>query len=301
LVPASGYGQPIPNPNGTAPGVIIENNNKVIICFPGPPNELIPMLNNYVVPFLAKRAGESAAVILSKTLRLTGIGESQAEETVKDLLLSDNPSVAPLAKPGECWLRITAKAQTKELAQSLIAPKEAALRERLGDYVYGVDNENLEYAVVELAKRKKAWIATAESCTGGLLAHRITTIPGASDIFATGRVAYANETKSALADVRPETIQKYGAVSEETAREMAIGVKNRYGAQIGLSTTGIAGPGGGTESKPVGLVYVGIAKPNGSVHVEGHVLTGSRTHVMVRASQTALTFARLALLELPDA
>jgi nicotinamide-nucleotide amidase len=298
MIPAEGFGRAIPNPNGTALGVIIENNNKIVACLPGPPNEFLPMAADYLIPYLKEKNANNPRAILSKTLRIIGIGESEVEQRVIDLLHNDNPSIAPLAKPGECWLRITASAKDDETANALIQPLEDEIRARLGDAVYAADEESLEEIIVNLARQKNAWIATAESCTGGLLAHRITSIPGASDIYATGVITYANQTKIELADVNPATIEAHGAVSAETAAEMAIGVRKRYGATIGLATTGIAGPGGGTDTKPVGLVYVAIAKPDGSAHVEGHVYIGQRTHVMQRATQTALIMARNALLEM---
>ncbi|MDR3711143.1 MAG: competence/damage-inducible protein A [Capsulimonadaceae bacterium] len=292
LVPAAADGQPVPNPNGTAPGVIVEKNGKIAICLPGPPNEFIPMVEQTVVPFLSSRNSGQTAVIKSKTLRIIGIGESRVEEMVHDLLLSDNPTVAPYAKLGECHLRITARAETGEKADALIAPREAALRARLGDAVYGVDDEALEHSVVELLKKHKLTIATAESCTGGLLARRITSIAGASNVFRTGIVSYSNDAKQSLLDVQADTLKKFGAVAAETAREMATGVRELDAADIGVAVTGIAGPDGGTPEKPVGLVYICVVSGDDEPRVERFLYPGSRTDITQRASQNALALVR---------
>jgi len=296
LVPSAGYGQPIPNCNGTAPGIIVEKNGKIVICLPGPPNELIPMVEQTVSPFLAKKLTGKPAVIKSRVLRIVGIGESRVEEMVRDLLLTNNPSVAPLAKPGECHLRITARAQTDVLAGALIAPREEALRKRLGDAVYGADDETLEYAVVSLLEKRNLTIATAESCTGGLVAHRLTSVPGASVVFKTGIVAYANKTKEQLLDVGADTLQEFGAVSTQTAREMAVGVRNLDGADIGVGITGIAGPSGGSLEKPVGLVYIAVCGIDDEPRVEKHQYLGNRADIVTRASQSALALVRKVLL-----
>lgn len=297
LVPAAGDGRRIPNPTGTAPGVIVEKSGKIAICLPGPPNELIPMVEQTVIPYLHAKTTGRPAVIKSRVLRIIGIGESRVEEMARDLLLSDNPTVAPLAKLGECHLRITARAETEEQADALIRPREDALRVRLGDAVYGIDNENLEYAVVKLLEKRKLTIATAESCTGGLLAHRLTSISGASNVLHTGIVAYANRTKERLLEVAPETLQKYGAVSPETASEMAAGARRLDGADIGVGITGVAGPTGGTPEKPVGLVYIGICGPDDEPRVERNVYLGSRADIQARAAQSALALIRSALLK----
>ncbi|HEY3333335.1 MAG TPA: competence/damage-inducible protein A [Capsulimonadaceae bacterium] len=297
LLPKDTDGRGVPNPNGTAPGVIVEKDGKIGICLPGPPNELIPMLEQSVVPYLGQLVSGERKVILSRVLRITGIGEHQVEELTRDLLLSENPSVAPLAKPGECHLRITASATSEADAESLIAPREASLRARLGDAIYGIDDETLEFAVVTLLKSKRATVATAESCTGGLVAHRIATISGASDVFHTGIVAYANETKTELLDVDPLILNEFGAVSEQTCRQMAENVRARYGATFGVAITGIAGPTGGTAEKPVGLVYIGVATAT-ETHIERHDYTGERTMTMLRASQSALALLRREALRL---
>ncbi|HEX5322469.1 MAG TPA: competence/damage-inducible protein A [Capsulimonadaceae bacterium] len=282
------------NPVGTAPGVLIEKNGKTAICLPGPPNELIPMVEQSVVPYLAEKTGQKT-VIKSRVLRIIDRGESMVEEDTKDLLLSENPTVAPLAHLGECHLRITARASSEEEADEMIQEKETALRERLGDYIYGVDDETLEVAVVRLMMIKNQFVATAESCTGGLLAQRITSVPGASDVFWTGIVSYANQTKEKLLKVPKDMLEKHGAVSPEVAAAMAQGARKLDEATIGIGITGIAGPSGGSEEKPVGLVYIGLAAKEGTV-VERMQYGGRRDDIRRRASHSALALIRRYLL-----
>ena len=297
LVPAHGRG--IPNPQGTALGALFEIGGKIAICLPGPPNELIPMTNQTVEPYLSEKTSGSRSVILSRTLRIAGMGESLVEERAKDLMASDNPTVAPYAKTGEVHLRITARAETPEAAQALIGPREAALRERLGDVVYGVDNETLEGAVVGLLKILGQNIAVAESCTGGLVAKRITDVPDASHVFDLGIVAYANAMKINFLSVPEQTIMQHGAVSAETAKAMAQGILRNAQADIGVSTTGIAGPGGGSDAKPVGTVHIGLAWDGGVISEHHHIL-GSRVDVAYRASQNALALVRRFLMNPND-
>jgi nicotinamide-nucleotide amidase len=277
--------------------VIVEKGGKIAICLPGPPDELIPMVEQTVVPYLSQLVSGSRTLIKSRVLRIVGVGESRVEEMTRDLLLSQNPTVAPLAKTGEVHLRITARAASDAEAESLIAPKEAALRARLGNAVFGIDDESLEKVVVALLKQHKATVATAESCTGGLVAHRIATVSGASDVFNTGIVAYANETKRNLLGVNADVLNEFGAVSEQVCAEMAEGARARYGATIGVGITGIAGPTGGTPEKPVGLVYVGVATVAGC-RVARNEYIGERVTVMHRASQTALAMVREELLRM---
>ncbi len=296
LVPAHGRG--IPNPQGTALGALFETQGKIAICLPGPPNELIPMTNQTVEPYLSEKTLGSRMVIQSRTLRIAGMGESLVEERAKDLMASDNPTVAPYAKTGEVHLRITARAKTPEEAQALIAPREAAIKERLGDVVYGVDNETLEGALVGLLKMLGQTVAVAESCTGGLVAKRITDVPDASHIFGLGLVTYSNDAKIKYLGIPAETIDATGAVSPETAKAMAVGARLAGNADIGISTTGIAGPGGGTDAKPVGTVHIGLAWDSGVISEHHHIL-GSRADVAYRASQNALALVRRFLMN-PD-
>lgn len=247
------------NDNGTAPGVAMERDGKCVVLMPGPPNEMRPMFEEKVKPFLLKKTG---GVILSHTVRTMGIGESAMAETVADLLQGSNPTVAPYAKQGEALLRVTAHAAGADEAQRLMAPVLKEIQSRLGAYIYGVDTDSIQQAVVEALAAKKLRVATAESCTAGYISKRITEIAGASAVFDCGVAAYANAVKEKLLGVRHETLQTYGAVSAETALEMAEGIRALSHADIGVSVTGVAGPGG-SEDKPAGCSYIGIADKDG--------------------------------------
>jgi nicotinamide-nucleotide amidase len=297
LVPVHGGG--LPNPNGTALGALFEKDGKIAICLPGPPNELIPMAESSVEPYLREKTAGQRSILQSRILRIVGMGESLVEERAGDLMATDNPTVAPYAKTGEVHLRITARAPSPEEASTLIAPREAALRERLGDVVYGVDDETLESVVVGMLTLMGRSIALAESCTGGLIAKRLTDVPDASRIFGLGLVTYSNEAKTKFLGVPEEMIARVGAVSPEVARAMAVGARAAGNADLGLSVTGIAGPGGGSEAKPVGTVHIGLAW-DGGVLSEHHHLLGSRADIAYRASQNALALVRRFLLD-PEA
>ena len=292
-VPREGRG--LPNPNGTALGALFEKDGKVAICLPGPPNELIPMTEESVEPFLAERTSGARTVIKSRLLRIVGMGESVVEAKVGDLMLSDNPTVAPYAKTGEVHLRVTARAGSDAEAESLIAPREAELRQRLGEVIYGTDKQTLEMATVALLKEKYQTVAVAESCTGGLISKRLTDIPGASDVFGLGLVTYSNESKTQFLGVPADLIAVHGAVSLEVAQAMAAGARDAGKADIGVSVTGIAGPTGGTDEKPVGTIHIGLAWDGGSVS-EHHHFMGRRADVALRASQAALALLRRFLL-----
>ncbi|MBV6458083.1 MAG: putative competence-damage inducible protein [Fimbriimonadaceae bacterium] len=285
--------RPLSNPNGTAPGLICEKGGKVVICLPGPPAELGPMVENFVKPYLAEKSG--SGIILSRVIRIIGLGESVVESKVKDLLVSKNPTIAPLAHTGEVHLRVTARAANHSEAAKMIEPLEAEVRRRLGQAVYGCDTETLEGACIELLRQKSAMVAVAESCTGGMLGARLTSIPGSSDVVVGGAITYANSMKVKLAGVTEETLVQHGAVSAECAKEMALGVKELCSADFTLSVTGIAGPGGGSAEKPVGLVYIGVAAP-GSVEAFQYSFPGSREVVRQRSVQAALFRLREALL-----
>jgi nicotinamide-nucleotide amidase len=277
---------PIPNPYGTAPGLRIARERQWLFALPGPPNEFEPMVREQVVPFLAQRT--KGEVIRSRVLRLSGIGEADAEALVQDLVRSPNPTLAPLAKLGEVHLRITARAPSTDEAEQMIAQMERTVRKRLGAYIYGTDDTTLEQAVVNLLREHGQSLATAESCTGGLVSHRVTEVPGSSDVFVGGIVAYSNAVKQQELGVPQEVLAQYGAVSEPTARAMAEGVRARLGSHWGIGITGIAGPTGGTPEKPVGLVYIGLSDPTGTL-VTRHLFLGDRQTVKWRASQVALT------------
>ncbi|MGG7079584.1 competence/damage-inducible protein A [Clostridium sardiniense] len=281
------------NENGTAPGAIFEKNDKTIIVLPGPPKEMEPMFKNHVRKYLEKRTGDT---IVSEVLRVFGIGESSAEKKLQDLIDNGkNPTIAPYAKEGEVIFRITAKAKSEEEAKQLIKPLKDEVYSRLGDAVYNTGDTTLQDTVAEMLVNKDMTIGVSESCTGGLLSSKLIEYPGISKVFLEGAVTYSNEAKMRTLNVKKETLEKFGAVSHETAKEMAEGIAKRAGARIGVSTTGIAGPTGGTEEKPVGLVYFGIYV-DGEVKSYKHIFTGDRNSVRNRASMTALDIIRRSLL-----
>ena len=244
------------NDNGTAPGMAIEKDGVHILVLPGPPRELKPMFRNCAVPYLMQF---SDRIIVSHNIRTFGIGESLMAERVNDLFDAENPTVAPYAKDGEALLRVTAMARTKEEAENLCKPVINEIKSRLDGFVYGVDYTCIEEAVIEKLKEKHMKVATAESCTGGLIAKRITDVPGASEVFDCGIISYANEIKHRVLGVSEDDLNKYGAVSEPVARQMAQGALKVSGADIAVSVTGIAGPDSDSTNKPVGLVYIGLA------------------------------------------
>lgn len=285
----------IDNDNGTAPGIIIEGENgKIAILMPGPPNELKPMFENSVAPYLNQLQPEG---IYSKMVKLCGMGESQAETLVADLLENQtNPTLAPYAKTGEVHFRVTAKAVDEETANVLMEPMIDELYKRFGNLIYTIDeNVTLEESIVEILKEKGMTLTTAESCSGGLLAGRIMNVAGASAVYNEGYITYANAAKEKILGVQHATLETYGAVSKETAYEMAVGAAKAASADAALSVTGIAGPDGGTKEKPVGLVYVGCYV-NGKVRVEEFRFTGNRSKNRDYAVVRALTLLREELL-----
>jgi nicotinamide-nucleotide amidase len=285
----------LPNKRGTAPGAIIEKDSKTFIILPGPPYELQPMFEDYVMPYLAERGHER---ICSRVLRIYGLGESTVEETIKDLLINQtNPTIAPLASYGEVTLRLTAKCERWEDPLEIIKPVEDEIRKRLGHAVYGVDNQRLETVVAGLLKEKGLTLAVAESCTGGLISNMITNIPGISQNFLEGCITYSNDAKIKRLGVSKDTLKRYGAVSRETAREMVMGIVETTGANLGLAVTGIAGPGGGSEHKPVGLVYIGIAA-NSQVEVKQYQMQGDRKRIKHSTAILALDLLRRKLLNI---
>lgn len=248
------------NNNGTAPGLGMEKDGKHILLLPGPPRELKPMFFESAVPYL-KRFSDK--IIISHNVRTFGIGESAMSQLVEDLLESENPTVAPYAKDGEALLRVTAMADNEAEADRLCAPVIEEITNRLGDYIYGIDLTCIEEAVVALLKEKGMKLATAESCTGGLIGKRITNISGASSVFDCGIISYSNEIKHKILGVSEDDLKKYGAVSEQVAKQMAQGVLKLSGADVAVSVTGIAGPNSDGTDKPVGLSYIGLAHKNG--------------------------------------
>lgn len=245
------------NDHGTAPGLCINVKNKTVIMLPGPPRELEPMVDNYVVPYLMKL---SKTRILSKNINYFGIGESSLEQMIRSEIEKDvNPSVAPYCGNGEVRLRVTASAESEEAAERMIDEKIKHLLELTGEYSYGVDAVSLENKLVSELKKYNMTVTTAESCTGGRVASRITSVSGASEVFERAFVTYCDKAKREELGVKKSTLEKYTAVSEQTAKEMAEGARKRSNADISLAVTGYAGPNGGTERSPVGTVFISVA------------------------------------------
>lgn len=279
------------NPKGTAPGFALAVGDKLVISLPGPPREMEPMLRDHVVPLLSETFG-LGQTIATRVLRTSGVSESEIDAKIGDLFrASVNPSIAVLAHVGEVHVKITAKAPSREAAAALIDQLEAEIRRRLGDCIFSSDGSSLA-AVVGAELRARGWtIATAESCTGGLIGSMITAVPGASEYYRGGVIAYSNEAKTALLDVAAATIELHGAVSEEVASAMALGAKSALGAHVGLAVTGIAGPAGGSEQKPVGLVYIAVASQDGRLEARRLHLSGDRESVARRGALAALMLA----------
>ena len=282
----------IPNPLGTAPGALVEWEGTLFATLPGVPAEMKRMFEETLEPLIRERSDGS---IVSKTLHFTGIGESALAERVQDFLDATDPTVAPLAGQGRVRLRITTRAATEEEAHGKIEPVEREILLRLGDYFFGEDEETLESSVGRLLSGRGATVALAESCTGGLLCKRLTDVAGSSAYFEEGFVTYSNASKERLLGVPGGMLAEHGAVSEPVARAMAEGARKVSGADYGLSVTGVAGPDGGTEEKPVGLVYVGVADAEGAV-AEKLDLTAwarSRGAIRERSANRALDLLRL--------
>lgn len=270
------------NPNGTAPGIAIEGEGgKTVIMLPGPPREFEPMVDNEVLPYLAARRGE---VFFSRNIHIMGMGESAVENELRELMEhSANPTVAPYAKDGECRLRITARAADEASAAAMCDKVvEEIFQTAVGEHIYGVDVGKIEMALVAALADKGLTLSTAESCTGGLIAKRITDVAGSSAVFFGGVVTYTNEMKELLLGVKHETLSAHTAVSEQVAAEMAEGVRARLGTDIGISTTGYAGPSpSGDEDNPVGTVYVGISSERGT-EVTRFSFSGMRSREYIR-------------------
>ena len=275
---------------GTAPACAFEGEGCLVIMLPGPPRECTPLFREKVMPFLEKRRG---GALCSRYVKVFGMGESEmASRLSRQMDTWENPTAAPYAKEGECLVRITAMGKDKEEAFSMTEPAVREVRQVLGDVVYGVDVDSLEQVVVQEMTARGLTLATAESCTGGLMGKRITDVPGASACYLGGVVSYQNEVKENLLGVRHETLISKGAVSEDTACQMAEGVRKALGADIGISTTGVAGPGGGTPEKPVGLIYVGISTGDRTWAVRILRPRQSRESLRRLASSTAFDLVR---------
>lgn len=280
------------NENGTAPGIILEENGKILVMLPGPPKETIPMFEQQVRPYLSSR---QEYTLVSRVLRVAGVGESEMETKVKDLIdAQENPTIAPYAKQNEALLRITARAATEEEAEKLIDPVAEKIYQRLGSSIYAEGETTLEAVVSQMIIDRHMTLAISESCTGGLLTAAFVEYPGISKVLCDGIVSYSNKAKMDLLNVKAETLENYGAVSHETAAEMARGVAERSGVDIGISTTGVAGPDGGTPEKPVGLVYIGLCI-DGEVKTKEYHFVGDRQKIRERTVYQALNWLRLEL------
>lgn len=276
------------NPNGTAPGFIaLRGDGKFVACMPGVPREMRPMLHDQILPWLVKRYDLHSA-IFTRTLHTIGIGESDLDCRIEDLFRSlENPKIAVLAHEARCDVKVMAKAEDRAQADAMIAPLEAQLRERLGEWIFGVDAETIESAIARRFREASLTLATAESCTGGAVAERLVSVPGISAVFLGTIVAYANTAKAELLGADAALIEAHGAVSEEVALAMAAGARERFHADVAIATTGIAGPEGGSAEKPVGLVWYGLATPEGS-RSRRVTFPGDRGDIMRRATVTAL-------------
>ncbi len=290
------------NTRGTAPGIYLRYNNTEVFLLPGPPHEMRGLLEHEVIPRLSGLLSECSPegrppVLQSRVLRIIGLGESRVAELLRDVLAGQtNPTIAPLAQPGEVHLRITASGRSKTDTAPLIDKTANEIRAVLGSAVYGEDDAGLEQVVGEELKSRGLSCSTAESCTGGLVAHRLTNVPGSSAYFVGGAVAYSNQLKTSVLGVDAELIGRDGAVSESVARSMAEGARNKFGSDVAVAITGIAGPTGGSEEKPVGLTYIAVADVAATVCRE-YRFHGERSLVKARAAQAALALLRTQLLE----
>jgi nicotinamide-nucleotide amidase len=287
------------NPTGTAPGVIWSPRpGFTVMTFPGVPSELQAMWRATAAPWL-QQAGLAPGLFASRMLRFWGVSEAALAERVADLLAGENPTVAPYAGAGEVKLRITARAETREVAEALLAPVEAELRARTGDACYGVDDQSLASVVLAALRRRGETLAVAESCSGGGLGAALAAVPGASEVFLGGVIAYANAVKRDLLGVPADLLERLGAVSDPVACAMAEGARLCTGADWALAVSGIAGPGGGSAEKPVGLVHIAVAGPAGAASEAIHFgASRGRAWIQTLSIGEALNRLRLALADL---
>jgi len=284
------------NTVGTAPGVALRYAGTIIVALPGPPREMEPIFEKYVIPYLKNQKYTKSEIIKTRTLKTIGMVESSVNSLVRDLLsLSGETTVGIYTQLGLVDLKITAKAPTQKEAERKIKKVEKKIRKRLDHHIYGSDEDTLESSVGMLLLKRKKTISIAESCTGGLVADSITNISGSSKYFRTGLVAYSNATKEKLLSVSREKLKQYGAVSSIVAREMAKGMKNFSGTDIAIAITGIAGPTGATKKKPIGLVFISVVSDKKTI-TKKYRFTGRRKEIKKRATQAALDLARNILL-----
>ena len=285
------------NPVGTAPGCAFEAGGVHVLMLPGPPFEMLTMLKGHVVPYLRNLSSE---VIVSHDIMTFGLGESPMEELMREKMSRmENPSLATYAKPSEVRLRATAKAESAEAAEAMLAPVVKDVTDFLGDYVYGVDVSSLEETCFHLLKEKGLTLATAESCTGGRVAERMTALPGVSAVYRGGVVSYWTSVKADVLGVPREILDAHGAVSEETARAMAEGARHITGADIAVSVTGVAGPDADERGVSVGIVYIGLATPDGTFCRPLDLGKRRRDRIQDLSSNHALDVVRRYLTGLP--
>lgn len=288
------------NKNGTAPGIIVEGEGVTAILLPGPPGELIPMWDNQVVPYLRSISGEC---FYSEMVKICGSGESFVETDLKDLIdAQDNPTIATYAKTGEVHVRVTAKAGSEKEAHKLVKPVVKEIKKRFGSKIFTTDESvTLEASVIQLLFENGLTLAAAESLTGGMTMSRLINVPGASNVVKMGFVTYSNKSKRKALGVKRSTLEKFGSVSEQCAKEMVKGCASAVKADVAVSLTGIAGPDGGTDEKPVGLTYIGVSVL-GRIKVKKYLFSGEREKIRESATAAALTLLRQCLLEsLPGA
>ncbi|HKO97316.1 MAG TPA: competence/damage-inducible protein A [Pyrinomonadaceae bacterium] len=284
----------LPNPNGSAPGLFIEDNGVAIALLPGPPREMKPMFENHVLPKLAARAG--AIKVVRRMLRVAGLGESAVDEKIAPIYTQyENPQTTILFNQSEIEIHLTARGRTNADAETLLDRLSAQLEERLGDAVFAFAGEKMEEIVGLKLTLGGYTLAVAESCTGGLIAQRLTEVPGSSKYFIEGAVTYSNQAKTRTLGVEPALLLEHGAVSAEVAEAMAEGIRKRANTDFGLAVTGIAGPGGGSDEKPVGLVYIALADEMQTTHRKLQI-PGDRQLVRWRSSQAALDLLRKRLI-----
>ncbi|MGH9932063.1 MAG: competence/damage-inducible protein A [Pyrinomonadaceae bacterium] len=284
----------LPNPNGTAPGLYTEHEGVAIVLLPGPPREMKPMFENHVLPKLADRPG--SIKIVRRMLRVAGLGESAVDEKIAPIYTQyENPQTTILFNQSEIEIHLTARGRTEAEAAALLDRLSEQLEERLGNAVFSFAGEKME----EVVGLKLTWggytLSVAESCTGGLIAQRLTDVPGSSKYFIEGVVAYSNDAKTRTLGVEPVLLLEHGAVSAPVAEAMAEGIRMRARTDFGLSITGIAGPGGGSEDKPVGLIYIALADDAHTEHCR-FIIPGDRNLIRWRASQAALDLLRRRLI-----
>lgn len=283
------------NDNGTAPGFILEEEKTTVILLPGPPRELYPMFENKVIPYLKARQD---SVLYTKMVKICGVGESKVEEQIKDLIKEQsNPTIATYAKTSEVHIRVTAKGKDETEAKKLVKPVVKELKNRFGNCIYTTDEAvSLEESVVKLLHKHELTMVTAESCTGGMIASMIVNVPGASSVLKESFVTYSNRAKRKYLDVSKSTLKKYTEYSEKCAKEMARGAALVNDCDVSVAVTGIAGPDGGTEEKPVGLVYVSCYA-KGKVTVEEHHFQGTRLMIREQSAIHALDLLRRCIME----